>query len=1036
MINMKKCICLWILLLGVAIGVSAQNSVVVKGKVLNASNKLPINEVQISSVDAASTVLTNEKGEFSIQVSDPRAILLFKGIGYLEKEEALMGRTTLNVYLLPENTVMYSDDYEGIYGKMKTRNRIGTALAVNQKDLSGALANVDDALSGKIAGLRVVNKGGMPGTGSLVNMRGIRSLVAENTPLIVVDGIPYLPDDGISTVIDGFSRNIFAPVNLKEVESVILLKGADAAMYGSLGSNGVLLINTQRASDMETKIEFQTVDGVGFMKKRFPVLGAEAFKNYISDVAETKYTDLNELTTDFPFLKDDPNDHYRYLYDNDTKWQDEIYTPAVSSENVLKIKGGDAIATYALSAGFLSNKGVVKNTQQQKYYTRLNSNINITKKLEMSFGVGFNYGKYDLMEQGLVRETNPMIAAMLKSPLLSVYKQDQYRNNLPDYNPVQIFGISNPVAVVNDVDAESRAYDVLVNLGLKYQLTSFISLDVLGGLYYNYTKEKIFIPGKTSGAIAPLQNGLAQNTVRGGTGEGLSFYVKATGVYSRMFNNLHEVSAKLGYQLMSTRRELDCSGGINTSSDFYHTLGDASEGRNITGYIDQTRWINTFLNLNYGFNQQYYAGVTVGLDASSVYGKNSGRAFWLPAVQLAWKAKNASFLRDCDFIGNLVFRGEYGMNGNSRYSYKYSRYYYESVALRDAAAVVRGGLPNLQMKPEKNITANVGADLAFWGNRVNLSVDFYQETTKDMVLNKKMAPVYGFTTMYDNAGELQTRGVEAAFSWTLMDKSSFRWIVGGNIAAYTSEVKSLGGAKSRLVEVMDDVQLNSRVGSAPNVFWGYQVDRVIASKAEAGRLGLKNAGGSLFGAGDIAFQDQNGDKTINEKDMVELGNPAPDFYGGFYTQLEYKGFGLSANFTYSYGNEIYNGLRREMESMSDFGNQSQTALRRWTSDGQVTDIPKAIYGDPMGNSRFSSRWIEDGSFLKLKELTLSYTTGGKVLFFNNLKVFVTGENLLTWTKYKGMDPEFGYTYAPEYAGMDMGLTPLSKNVKVGLILNF
>lgn len=497
----------------------------------------------------------------------------------MEKEEALMGRTTLNVYLLPENTVMYSDDYEGIYGKMKTRNRIGTALAVNQKDLSGALANVDDALSGKIAGLRVVNKGGMPGTGSLVNMRGIRSLVAENTPLIVVDGIPYLPDDGISTVIDGFSRNIFAPVNLKEVESVTLLKGADAAMYGSLGSNGVLLINHPAGFGMETKIEFQTVDGVGFMKKRFPVLGAEAFKNYISDVAETKYTDLNELTTDFPFLKDDPNDHYRYLYDNDTKWQDEIYTPAVSSENVLKIKGGDAIATYALSAGFLSNKGVVKNTQQQKYYTRLNSNINITKKLEMSFGVGFNYGKYDLMEQGLVRETNPMIAAMLKSPLLSVYKQDQYRNNLPDYNPVQIFGISNPVAVVNDVDAESRAYDVLVNLGLKYQLTSFISLDVLGGLYYNYTKEKIFIPGKTSGAIAPLQNGLAQNTVRGGTGEGLSFYVKATGVYSRMFNNLHEVSAKLGYQLMSTRRELDCSGGINTSSDFYHTLGDASEGR-------------------------------------------------------------------------------------------------------------------------------------------------------------------------------------------------------------------------------------------------------------------------------------------------------------------------------------------------------------------------------------------------------------------------------------------------------------------------
>lgn len=1034
--KMKKYICLWILLLGTITGLSAQESVVVKGKVLNAGNKQPVSEVQISSLNAAATVLTNDKGEFSIQVTDPKALLLFKSSGYLENEVALLGRTALTVYLLPENSAMYSDDYEGIYGKMKTRNRIGTALSVNQKDLSGALSNVDDALTGKIPGVQVLNKGGMPGTGSLVNVRGIRSLVAENTPLIVVDGVPYLPDAGISTVISGFSRNIFAPINLKEVESVTLLRGADAAMYGSMGSNGVLLINTQRASDMETKIEFQTVDGVGFMQKRFPVLGAEAFKNYISDVAETKYTDLNELTTDFPFLKDDPDDHYRYLYDNNTQWQDEIYTPAVSSENVLKITGGDAIATYALSAGFLSNKGVVKNTQQQKYYTRLNSNINITKKLEMSFGVGFNYGKYDLMEQGLVQETNPMLAAMLKSPLLSIFKQDPYRNNLPDYNPVQIFGISNPVAIINDVAAESRAYDVLVNLGLNYRITPFVSLDVLGGLYYNYTKEKIFIPGKSSGAIAPLQDGLAENTVRGGTGEGLSFYVKAAAIYSRLFNNLHEVSAKLGYQLMSSRRELDGGNGINTPSDFYHTLGDASEGRQITGYIDQTRWINTFLNVNYGFNHQYYVGATVGLDASSVYGKNSGRAFWMPAVQLAWKAKNASFLRDCDFIGNLVIRGEYGMNGNSRYSYKYSRYYYESVALRDAAAMVRAGLPNLKMKPEKNITAGVGADLGFWGNRINFSVDLYQETTKDMVLNKKMAPAYGFTTMYDNAGELQTRGVEASFSLTLLDKNSFRWVIGGNIAAYNTEVKSLGGAKSRLVGVMDDVQLYSRVGGAPNVFWGYRMDKVIASKEEANRLGLHNAGGARFGAGDVVFTDQNGDKIINENDMVELGNPAPDFYGGFYTQLNYKGFALSANFTYSYGNEIYNGLRREMEKMSDFGNSSQTALRRWTSDGQVTDIPKAIYGDPMGNSRFSSRWIEDGSFLKLKELTFSYTTGHKVLFFNNMKVFITGENLLTWTKYNGLDPEFGYTYSPEYAGMDLGLTPLSRNVKVGLILNF
>lgn len=1034
--SIKKYICLVILLLGITVGVSAQDLIKVKGKVLNANSKQPLENVQVSSLSSKKTALTDDKGEFTIEVTDPRAMLELKLAGYFANEVALLERTGLTIYLLPENAVMYSDEYEGIYGKMKTRNKIGAVKSINQKDMSGGLSAVDDGLTGKLAGIRVINKGGMPGTGSLLNVRGLRSLVAENTPLIVIDGIPYLPDQEISSVVNGFSRNIFAPVNLKEVESVTLLTGADAAMYGSLAGNGVLMINTQRASDMETKVEFQTVDGVGFMKKRFPVMEAEAFKNYISDVAETKYSDLNQLTEDFPFLKDDPNNHYGYLYDNNMKWQDEIYTPAVSSENVLKIRGGDAVATYALSAGYILNQGVIENTKQQKYFTRLNSDINITKKLEMAFGVGFNYSQYDLMEQGLSRETNPLLTALLKSPLLSIYEQDQHRNNLPTYNPVKIFGISNPVAVVNDVKAESRAYDVLVNLGLTYKLNSYLRFDVTGGLYYNYAKEKIFIPGKSSKAIAPLMDGRAENTVRAGTGEGLSFYVKATGAYNRVFNHMHELSAKLGYQLMSSRREQDLGSGINTASDYYQSLTTGLEARNIGGYIDQTRWINTFANVTYGFNNQYYLGATVGLDASSVYGENSGRAFFMPSGQIAWKMKNASFLKNNELISNLVLRAQYGMNGNSRYSYKYSRYYYQSVSLRSAAALVRAGLPNLQMKPEKNITANVGADLSFWGNRLNLTVDYYQELTKDMVINKKMAPAYGFKTMYDNAGELKTDGFEASFSVNLLAKHDWNWVIGGNIATYKSEIKSLGGAKVRDVEIADGVLLRSKVGEAPNVFCGYVVDKVIASKAESARLGLRNPGGLLFEAGDIAFRDMDDNKVIDDNDRVELGNPAPDFYGGFYTQINYKNFGLYANFTYSYGNEIYNGLRRSMESMGDFGNQSVVAQRRWTSDGQVTDVPRAYYGDPKGNSRFSSRWIEDGSYLKLKEITLSYTSGRKVLFFNNLKVFVTGENLLTWTKYSGLDPEFGYSYAPEYAGLDLGQTPLSRNIKVGLILNF
>lgn len=1038
MINITKHICAGLTLLLLSSALSAQELITVKGKVLSADKKQPIANAQVSSFDAKATAYTEGDGTFTIKVYDGNATLTVKAGQYFDNEIALLKRTEVNIYLLPTNSVMYSGTYQSNEGSRKTISNLGTAVNVNKKDLNQGHSATDDALTGKISGLRVMNKSGMPGEGSVVNLRGTRSLVAENTPLIVVDGLPYLPDLENSAVINGFSKNIFAPTNLKDIESITLLKGTDAAAFGSLGSNGVLLIETEKASDLETKVQFHTVEGVGFMKKRIPVMEAEAFKNYIADVGETKYSDLNQLMETFPFLKDDPDDNYKYKYDNNTQWQDEIYTPSVSSENILKVKGGDAVANYALSVGYLYNKGVIENTKQSKYYTRLNSDINITKRLKIFATVGFNYSNHNLMEQGMVKETNPLLTALYKSPLLSIYEQNRFKENLPNYNPVQQFGISNPKAVVSDVNAKSKAYDVIVSLGLNYQLNPHLNFQAQGGMYYNYTKEDMFIPGKSSKTIAPLLDGLAENTVRSGTGEGHNYYIKGSARYSRMFNNKHDFSASLGYQLLSSKRELDCGSGINTTSDFYQNLGNVTTAykRSIVGYIDQWNWMNAYAIVNYGFNNQYYIGASATVDASSSYGSNSGRAFIMPTANAAWKVKNAPFLRNSELISNFVIRGEYGMNGNSRYSSKYGRYYYTSAPLRDVAGMVRAGLPNLQLKPEKNITATVGADLSLVGNLIDLGVSFYEERTKDMLLDKRMPAVYGYSIMYDNAGEIKTQGVEADFAVNLFSKKSIRWTIGANIATFRSEIVSLGEAKTRTVKFSDGTQLRSEIGKAPNLFYGYTTEKVFASRAEAEAAALVSQGGKAFSAGDIKFTDRDGNHIIDDKDMTVIGNPTPDFYGAFYTNLAYKGFNLYANFTYSYGNDIYNAVRRSSESMSGWENQTRTAERRWTSDGQITDIPKANFGDPIGNARFSDRWIEDGSYLKLKEITLSYETKRKVLFFTGLKAYISGENLFTWTKYTGLDPEFAYSYSPEMAGMDLGKVPLAKTAKIGLVLNF
>ncbi|MCC8173509.1 MAG: TonB-dependent receptor [Odoribacter sp.] len=404
--------------------------------------------------------------------------------------------------------------------------------------------------------------------------------------------------------------------------------------------------------------------------------------------------------------------------------------------------------------------------------------------------------------------------------------------------------------------------------------------------------------------------------------------------------------------------------------------------------------------------------------------------------KIGWNIKNSSFLRNSDIVSNLTVRAEYGINGNSRFSSKYGRYYYESIPFRDISGMTRAGVPNNKIKPEKIHTTNIGVDFALVGNRLRVALDLYEETTKEMLLQKDIASVYGFSYMYDNAGEIRTRGIELAISSNLINTNNWNWNVGGNISTFKSEVRSLGGPEEKIITFSDGTKLISKVGKAPNQFYGYEAEKIFYTRREAESADYISHSGLKFAGGDVKFKDLNGDKVIDDEDMRILGNPMPDFYGGFYTDLRYKGFGLYMNFTYSYGNKIYNAVRRGAESMSNFNNQSKAVEKRWIKDGDITDLPRAVYGDQIGNSRFSSRWIEDGSYLKLKEITLSYETNRKLLFFNQIKAYVTMENLFTVTKYLGLDPEFSYSYDPLTLGMDLGKVPLPKTAKVGLILNF
>lgn len=1013
--------------------------ITVKGTVYRADTHESLPNVQVMSSSAAKSVITKATGKFTIKLQREKALLVVQKEGFVEQRVPLYGRRELKIYLQPKEGMFYAGQYVTPVGERMLMEKNSTASAIGRGQLSSGYTGLDDALTGRLAGLRVLNKSGMPGEGSLLNLNGIRSFEGENTPLIVIDGMPYLPDQELSFAINGYSRNVMLPVNLKEVERVTLLRGADAAAYGSLGSNGVLMIETEKGLDMETKVEFQTVEGVGFVNKRIPMLNASNFKNYISDIGSSRYPDPLELEQRFPFLKDDPKGLATYMYRENTDWQDEIFTPAFLSENMLKVKGGDAVVKFMLTAGYQNSKGVIDQTDQSKFFTRVNTDIKFTEKLKTTASVAFNYTQLGLQEQGMSTETNPLLAAYAQSPLIGPYKKDRRGETLPDFTEVDsLWGLSNPKALVRGVEAKNTIYDILVNFGVTWQVSPSFYLDGFFGLSYNYVKEDMFIGGKSNHAIAPLLGGLAENTVRSGSIEGLNYYFRGSAAYNRILNDIHQLRFLAAWQLISSRRETDCGSGINTSSDKYKNLTNVNKnmGRASTGYINLWSWMNGYISADYTLNNQYFLSAMAIVDAASSYGSADERWHVYPAVKAGWQLKNAPFLRDVDAIAGFTLRAEYGINPNSRFDARYGSYYYVQQGVRDVNGLVRAGIPNRKIGPEEVTNTAIGMDFLTRGNGFTFSVDLFEEYTRKMLVGRTISPVYGFNTFPDNDGELQTRGVQFSVSLGLFNRGNFRWRIGGNMTHYNTKIKRLGGVNEQEIVLDDQVVLLSRVGGTPYAFFGNRSKGVFATTEEAGQSHLKTGGGYVFQGGDVHFTDKDGNEVIDSDDREMLGNANPDFFGGFYSSMSYKGFSLFLNFTYSYGNDIYNGVRRFNESMENFSNQANSVSRRWVVEGQQTDMPRTTFGDPAGNNRFSSRWIEDGSFLKLKEVTLSYETRKKFFFLTGAKVFITGENLLTFTDYTGMDPEFSYSYDQQLWGMDMGKVPLPKTVKVGLILNF
>jgi len=1024
----------------------SQSAHILSGKVVSLESKV-ITDAVISFPGTEKTVHTDSTGTFKVEINELSGEIECWAAGYYVSRQLISGRNYIEFCMVAENKYNYTEELLRPFRIENVNTKATAANSIGKTGFTTGSITVEQAINNALPGLRTMDKSGMPGEGAYFNARGVNSFIGNSSPLIVIDNVPYFPDMNLSHVVGGYSQGILNSLNPNDIQNVTYLRGADAAVYGSLGSAGVILIETETAADLETRVEFTGQYGLAYNQSKYPVMNPDDYKSYIADIALTKYPDQGVVLNLFPYLKDDPSYYYKFLYNHNTDWQDMIYNTAFVTDNVLKVKGGDAVAKYDLSLGYLNQEGALKGTDFSRYHMRLNANVNISKKMDFFTSISMAYMNNKLQEQGMIKETNPVLAAVAKAPIFGPYQEDDFSRQLPIFakikdengNVEENNAVSNPLAIVNSVDIKSQMYDIVFNGGLNYHVNPDWQFSGIVGLFYNYNRSEAFFPGKDAQAIMPLSGGLADNTKRMGILETFNMYYNLNTSWKKKFNSIHDVSASLGWQALTTKSEYDSGEGRNTVSDFYQNLKDVqTDGRIFYGYLNKWNWTNFYAYVSYTYNQLASAGVTVAYDAASSSGPDASRYYFYPAANVALFLKNLSGLRDAKWLNRLTLRGDFSIMGNSAYSSILSRYSYQTNTFRGQSGLVRTGISNGRITPEKTSSANLGLDLSVFKNAVDLTVDVYNNVSSNLIIEKLIDAYYGTESIYDNAVKIQNRGIEIGLQAYLFKNKNFSALLGGTFSVNKNKILSMGGQGDQTIDFDDGSTLINREGESAYSFYGYKTDGIFASQADANAAGLTNYAGVPFNAGDVHFVNvDNSNNYISPSDRVILGKADPDFFGRFYASFGLKKFTLTANFGYSYGNKAYNAVRREFESMNNFENKLTSVNRRWRYDGQVTDMPRAIYGDPMENNRFSDRYIEDASFIKLKELTLSYNFGkGFIPFLRGGTFYISGENLFTLTKYLGLDPEFSYSYSSMLQGFDYGKVPHPMNVKFGVNLQF
>ncbi|MDB5193456.1 MAG: SusC/RagA family TonB-linked outer membrane protein [Segetibacter sp.] len=1020
--------------------VITKNGVLISGTITDAITKKGVSGIRINIADF-SAVITDNQGRFSLKVPSYSSTVTISGEGYGTRRVALKGQKFINVSLLDAEHLSFHQEVTMPFG-LKSKTEV--TAAVDQYQVNSAWtqpAELPDALlQGRIAGVNAIRRSGSQGVGANIFLRGYNSLYGTNRPLIVVDNMIFDANDYGESIIANNYTNPLALIDPKDIDNIAVLKDA-SSIYGTKGANGAIIVTTARARTEATKIDFAVYAGFNNAPKRLPVMNASDYRTYLSEILQSKRLSSSEIAAQ-PYMNDDPTNPAYKRYHYDTDWQKKVLQNSSNKTYFLKVTGGDNIATYGLSIGHTTNSGIIKETDFTRSNMRFNAQFNFSRRFTGITNLSFSYVEQNLKDQGISDKTSPLFLSLIKAPFQSDKEVNEEGVESPNLADRDTLGISNPSAIINNMLAYNKYYRFFGTFGFNYDISRYVKATTMFGINYDKVRENFFVPRKGVSEDT-LPNAIAESRMGTQVKRLFSIYNDTRLEYNRKYNRIHNVAARVGLRYQTNQTEQDFALGFNSATDDLVSVQNGLNAlRQVGGGIGDWNWLNVYLSTEYGYKDKLYLNMHTAIDGSSRFGKQASNGISIagskfpvmPSIGAAWLVSSEDFMAN-SALNILKIRATYSITGNDDIGNYSSRQTYRSQNLLGAQGLVRSGVANPAIQWETSSKLNGGLDIAFWNERVNISIDAYRNKTNNMLVYRPLTTISGFNSILTNDGEMQNIGLEATLNVRVINNLNFKWDAGINAGTYRNKIVAV--PNDRFTTEFAGATILTEVGKPANQFYGYSSNGVFTSDNEAAAAGLmkKNADGSfsMFKGGDVRFIDRDNNMIINEHDRSVIGDANPDFTGGFNNRIIWKRFELNALFTFSQGNDVYNYLRYRLESVSGVENQLQSVNNRWRGNGHVTNTPKATWGDPMGNSRFSDRWIEDGSYFRLRNLSVHYNMDFKGAgFLKSATVYAMGNNVFTLTKYKGYDPEFSATQSVFSQGIDTGLDPQFRTVTLGV----